>query len=145
MCHARAFPAVMCPMPTSRRPPQAAGRTAKPESIRAAHQQISRNDGTLADIAALIELQGKAHPSRSRTVQPLRFKAQDDLAGLDLFPDMVIQHPSKGTTQQPLFGIPLSAIFSCVLIVGAALGVPLGVLTYGTAVYRAVMDGMAAF
>lgn len=145
MCHARAFPVVMCPMPTSRRPPLAASRTAKPESIRAAHQQISRNDGTLADIAALIELEGKAHPSRSKPAQPLRFKAEVDSAETDQFPDMVIQHQTKGATQHPLFGIPLPAVLTCVLIVGAALGVPVGVLTYGTAVYTAVMEGLAVF
>lgn len=132
-------------MPTSRKPPLTTGRTAKPESLRAAHQQISRNDGTLADIAALIELQGKAHTSRSNPAQPVRFKAEPDSAERDLFPDMVIQHQSKGATQQPLFGIPLAAVLSCVLIVGAALGVPLGVLTYGTVVYTAVMEGLAAF
>lgn len=143
MCHARAFPAVICPMPTSRIPPQAAGRTAKPESIRAAHQQISRNDGTLADIAALIELEGKARIPRNVPAQPLRHKPDTQIAEAAALPYLVEPEGNR-LIQQQLFGISIPAILSCVLILGTALGVPLGVLTYGTAVYTALMKSLAA-
>ena len=37
------------------------------------------------------------------------------------------------------------ALLVCALILGAAVGVPLGVVTYGTALYTAVLDSLAIF
>lgn len=132
-------------MTASRRPPRAAGRSAKPDSLRAAHQQITRNNGTLADIADLIELEGKAHPARLPPGQPSREQSRSGKAASTA----ALQSQAKASGGQSLeyhpFGIPVLAILLCALIVGAAVGVPLGVLTYGTAIYSAVMDSLAVF
>ena len=132
-------------MTASRRPPRAAGRSAKPDSLRAAHQQITRNNGTLADIADLIELEGKVHPARLPPGQPSRAQPGSGKPAANTAPQG--QAKAKASSGQALehhpFGIPVLAILLCALIVGAAVGVPLGVLTYGTAIYTAVMDSLA--
>lgn len=132
-------------MTASRRPPRGAGRTAKPDSLRAAHEQITRNSGTLADIANLIEMEGKARPGREQPAPATRSRSD---AGN---PAAASKAKAAGQTDpdhflvQPVFGIPLVALLVCALILGAALGVPLGVVTYGTALYTAVLDSLAIF
>lgn len=137
-------------MTASRRPPRTAGRSAKPDSLRAAHQQITRNNGTLADIADLIELEGKAHPARLQPGQPSRAQpgsGKPGVANANTNPSPQGQAKASGdhALEHHPFDIPVLAILLCALIVGAAVGVPLGVLTYGTAIYSAVMDSLAVF
>ncbi|WP_312376158.1 hypothetical protein [Pseudomonas oryzihabitans] len=132
-------------MTASRRPPRGAGRTAKPDSLRAAHEQITRNSGTLADIANLIEMEGKARPGREQPAPATRSRSD---AGN---PAAAPKAKAAGQTDpghflvQSVFGIPLVALLVCALILGAAVGVPLGVVTYGTALYTAVLDSLAIF
>lgn len=132
-------------MTASRRPSRATGRTAKPNSLRAAHEQITRNSGTLADIANLIEMEGKVNPSRRQPSQSSRSQAEPG-SHSGGSPTQVLVTARRGhfLTQQ-LFGIPVLAILGCALILGAAVGIPLGVLTYGTEIYSLVMDGLAVF
>ncbi|MDQ7912333.1 hypothetical protein RCF34_04310 [Pseudomonas sp. 102515] len=132
-------------MTTSRRPPRGAGRTAKPDSLRAAHEQITRNSGTLADIADLIEMEGKVRPGRQPPGQPTRARSE---AGnpAEASKAKVAGENSRGDfLVQPVFGIPLVALLVCALILGAAVGVPLGVVTYGSALCTAVLDSLAIF
>ncbi|APQ14414.1 hypothetical protein NS2R_06840 [Pseudomonas oryzihabitans] len=132
-------------MTASRRPSRATGRTANPDSLRAAHEQITRNSGTLADIANLVEMEGKANPSRRQPSQPSRAQTAP-VSRSGESPKPVPAAASRGHfLTQPLFGIPVLAILGCALIVGAAVGIPLGVLTYGTEIYSLVMDGLAVF
>lgn len=131
-------------MTASRRPPRGAGRTAKPDSLRAAHEQITRNSGTLADIANLIELEGKSRPGRAQPEDSTRARS-------DAGQPAAAKAKAAGQTNpghflaQPVLGIPLVALLVCALILGAAVGVPLGVVTYGTALYTAVLDSLAIF
>ncbi|MDR6675848.1 hypothetical protein J2W58_000030 [Pseudomonas psychrotolerans] len=132
-------------MTASRRPPRTTGRSAKPDSLRAAHEQITRNSGTLADIANLIEMEGKGKPAHR---QPgLSSRTQNDPGAPAGKPrQQAASEASRGPVlTQRLFGIPILAILGCALIVGAAVGIPLGVLTYGTEIYSLVMDGLAIF
>jgi len=130
-------------MTASRRPSRTAGRNAKPDSLRAAYQQITQNSGTLADIANLIELEGRANPARRQTDQPLRSQPASGKPATKSSSHARGQANSGSFLEQRPFGIPIAAILLCALIVGAAVGVPLGVLTYGTAIYTAVMDSLA--
>ncbi|MCD4863154.1 MULTISPECIES: hypothetical protein [Pseudomonas] len=132
-------------MTASRRPPRGAGRTAKPDSLRAAHEQITRNNGTLADIADLIEMEGKARPGRQQPDPSKRSRSAADSPTGTPQAKTVEQGSHGSFLAQPVFGIPLLALLVCTLILGAAVGVPLGVVTYGTALYTAVLDGMAIF
>jgi hypothetical protein len=130
-------------MTVSRRASRSAGRTAKPDSLRAAHEQITRNSGTLADIADLIEMEGRTVPGRQ---QPARSVRSQPEAGSPTGPSgtKVVEEGRRGHfLAQPLFGIPLLALLVCALILGAAVGVPLGVATYGTELYTVVVDGLA--
>ncbi|HAC68263.1 MAG TPA: hypothetical protein DCP19_10285 [Pseudomonas sp.] len=130
-------------MTASRRPPRGAGRTAKPDSLRAAHEQITRNSGTLADIAGLIEMEGRATPSRGQGIQSSRAKADTGSPSNTSRSDALEDNGSGSFLGQRVFGVPLLAVLGCALILGAAVGVPLGVLTYGTAICTAVLDGLA--
>ena len=118
---------------------------AKPDSLRAAHEQITRNSGTLADIANLIEMEGKARPGREQPAPATRSRSD---AGN---PAAAPKAKAAGQTDpghflvQSVFGIPLVALLVCALILGAAVGVPLGVVTYRTALYTAVLDSLAIF
>jgi len=118
---------------------------AKPDSLRAAHEQITRNNGTLADIADLIEMEGKGAPSRRQPAQSSR--SQTETAGPSAPSKVKAVEASRPVSflMQPVFGIPVFAVLVCALILGAAVGVPLGVVTYGTALYSAVVDGLAIF
>jgi hypothetical protein len=131
-------------MTASRRPPRGAGRTAKPDSLRAAHEQITRNSGTLADIAGLIEMEGRATPSRGQGIQSPRATA-DAGSPSNISKTDVLDNGSGSFLGQRVFGVPLLAVLGCALILGAAVGVPLGVLTYGTSICTAVLDGLAGF
>ncbi|MEH3023371.1 MAG: hypothetical protein PGN19_11630 [Pseudomonas oryzihabitans] len=132
-------------MTSSRRPLHNAGRSAKPDSLRAAHEQITRNNGTLADIADLIELEGRAKPSRLPPGQSSRPAPGRDKPAPG--PKAPVRAEARGgqPLEQPAFGIPVLAMLVGALIVGMAVGVPLGVLTYGSAIYSAVMDSLAGF
>jgi len=136
-------------MTASRRPPSTTGRTANADSLRAAHQQITRNNGTLADIADLIQMEGKASSSRRQPGPSSRTQLDSGSRSGSATPQAAaVQQPSVRSERGPLltqqlFGIPVLAILGCALIVGAAVGIPLGVLTYGTEIYSVVMDGLA--
>lgn len=132
-------------MTASRKPPRGAGRTAKPDSLRVAHEQITRNNGTLADIANLIEMEGKAVPSRRQPAQSSRSQAETGGSSATAKAKAVEKSEPVPLLMQPVFGIPVFAVLGCALILGAAVGVPLGVVTYGTALYAAVVDGLAIF
>ncbi len=132
-------------MTASRRPSRTTARTANPDSLRAAHEQITRNNGTLADIANLIEMEGKANVSRRQPVPPANPTAKAGSAA-GKSPQQAPVSASRGPVRaQRLFGLPVLAILGCALILGTAVGIPLGVLTYGTELYSAVMDGLAIF
>ena len=130
-------------MTASRRPTRGAGRTAKPDSLRAAHEQITRNNGTLADIADLIEMEGKTRLERQQPAQPTRSRSE---AGSSTgTPERkVVGEGSRGHfLVQPVFGIPLVALLVCALILGAAVGVSFFNDTAATAIYTAVLDSLA--
>jgi len=137
-------------MTASRRPPRTTGRTANADSLRAAHQQITRNNGTLADIADLIQMEGKASLSRRQPSPSSRTQPESGSRSAGTTQQASVTQQASGESRGPLltqhlFGIPVLAILGCALIVGAAVGIPLGVLTYGTEIYSAVMDGLAIF
>lgn len=132
-------------MTASRRPSRTPSRTANPDSLRAAHEQITRNNGTLADIANLIEMEGKANASRRQPLSPSSPSAKAGSAPGNPSRPAPVSASRGPVLAQRLLGIPVLAILGCALIVGTAVGIPLGVLTYGTEIYSAVMDGLAAF
>lgn len=133
-------------MTASRRPPRATGRMAKADSLRAAHEQITRNSGTLADIADLIEMEGKGNPPHRQSTSSSRTLGEPSPPASGKPKPQASTEANRGhVPAQQLFGIPILAILGCALIVGAAVGIPLGVLTYGTELYSLVMDGLAIF
>ncbi|MBB2895282.1 hypothetical protein [Pseudomonas sp. AS2.8] len=132
-------------MTASRRPPRGAGRTAKPDSLRAAHEQITRNSGTLADIADLIEMEGKSRPGRQPPGQPIRARSEAGNPAETAKANVAGESSRGHFLVQPVFGIPLVALLVCALILGAAVGVPLGVVTYGSALCTAVLDSLTIF
>ncbi|WP_178118477.1 MULTISPECIES: hypothetical protein [unclassified Pseudomonas] len=139
------FYAVSCTITASRRPPRGAGRTAKPDSLRAAHEQITRNSGTLADIADLIEMEGKARPGRQPPGQPTHARSEAGHPAETSKAEVAGESGGGHFLGQPVFGIPLVALLVCALILGAAVGVPLGVVTYGSSLCTAVLDSLAIF
>lgn len=119
---------------------------AKADSLRAAHEQITRNSGTLADIADLIEMEGRGKPSYRQSTSSSRMPGEPSPAAPGKSKPQAQTAANRGQVPpQQLFGVPVLAILGCALIVGAAVGIPLGVLTYGTELYSLVMDGLAIF